>query len=119
MACGTPVLAFRCGSIPEVIENGVTGKMVDSVEEAIAALPGVLSYDRCAVRRRFEERFTATRMAKNYVSSYRHLLRTGTTGGEAHSFRLHQFDVNSGNELSVEKSLPGLFEAALDPEIPA
>jgi glycosyltransferase involved in cell wall biosynthesis len=69
MACGTPVLAFRCGSIPEVIDDGVTGKMVDSEEEAIAALPEILSYDRRAVRQRFEERFTATRMANNYVST--------------------------------------------------
>jgi len=44
MACGTPVLAFRCGSIPEVIEDGVTGKVVDSEEEAVAALPEILSY---------------------------------------------------------------------------
>ena len=50
MACGTPVLAFRCGSVPEVIEDGVTGKMVDSEDEAIAALPAILSYDRRAVR---------------------------------------------------------------------
>ena len=58
MACGTPVLAFRCGSIPEVIDDGVTGKMVDSEEEALAVLPQILSYDRSAVRQRFEERFT-------------------------------------------------------------
>jgi glycosyltransferase involved in cell wall biosynthesis len=56
MACGTPVLAFRCGSIPEVIEDGITGKMVDSEEEAIAALPEILPYDRSAVWQRFEER---------------------------------------------------------------
>ena len=74
MACGTPVLAFRCGSIPEVIDDGVTGKVVESEEEAIAALPAILSYDRRAVRQRFEQRFTATRMAKNYVSTYRQLL---------------------------------------------
>src|ERR1700726_4113352 len=74
MACGTPVLAFRCGSIPEVIENGVTGKVVDSEEEAIAAMPEILAYDRRTVRRRFEERFAATRMAKDYVTTYRRLL---------------------------------------------
>jgi len=75
MACGTPVLAFRCGSIPEVIEDGVTGKVVDSEQEAVAALPELLSYDRRAVRQRFDERFTAARMAKDYVSTYRQLLR--------------------------------------------
>ena len=50
MACGTPVLAFRCGSVPEVIEDGLTGKVVNSEVEAIAALPEILSYDRRAVR---------------------------------------------------------------------
>ena len=66
MACGTPVLAFGCGSVPEVIDEGVTGSIVDSVEEAIAALPRVMALDRQKVRRRFEQRFTATRMAKDY-----------------------------------------------------
>src|SRR6202789_3843080 len=57
MACGTPVLAFRCGSIPEIIEDGITGKIVSSEEEAIAALPAILAYDRHAVRQGFEMRF--------------------------------------------------------------
>ena len=68
MACGTPVLAFRCGSVPEIIENGVTGAIVDSMEEAIAALPQVIALDRKKVRQRFEQRFSATRMAKDYVA---------------------------------------------------
>src|SRR6202040_4119807 len=106
MACGTPVLAFRCGSVPEVIEDGVTGKMVDSEEEAIAALPAVLSYDRRAVRQRFEEKFTAARMAKDYVGSYRRLLKTRTSGA-----KLRQVDLNGGNgstPLSVEEPLTAL-----------
>jgi glycosyltransferase involved in cell wall biosynthesis len=74
MACGTPVLAFRTGSVPEIIDQGVTGLIVDSVEEAVAAMPRVLSLDRSAVRRRFEERFSATRMAQDYVSVYENLL---------------------------------------------
>jgi glycosyltransferase involved in cell wall biosynthesis len=52
MACGTPVLAFRCGSVPEIVEDGITGKVVESEDEAIAALPEVLSYDRRAIRER-------------------------------------------------------------------
>jgi glycosyltransferase involved in cell wall biosynthesis len=68
------VLAFRNGSVPEVIDDGVTGRIVDTVEEAIAAVPSVLALDRRRVRRTFEERFSATRMAKNYVSLYRRLL---------------------------------------------
>jgi glycosyltransferase involved in cell wall biosynthesis len=75
MACGTPVLAFRCGSVPEVVEHGITGIIVDNLEEAIAALPRALALDRRAVRRHIEERFTATRMAKDYVSVYRSLLK--------------------------------------------
>jgi glycosyltransferase involved in cell wall biosynthesis len=75
MACGTPVLAFRRGSVPEVIDEGVTGAIVDTVEEGMSALPHVLALDRRAVRRRFEERFTATRMAKDYLGVYRSLLR--------------------------------------------
>ena len=97
MACGTPVLAFRCGSIPEVIEDGVTGKVVDSEEEAIAALPVILSYDRRAVRNRFEKRFTATRMAKDYLGTYRQLLRMRTSNDETQSPRPRQLALNGGN----------------------
>ena len=74
MACGTPVIAFRRGSVPEVIDEGVTGLIVDSVDEAIAALPRVMALDRQGVRRQFERRFTATRMAKDYLDVYRSLL---------------------------------------------
>jgi glycosyltransferase involved in cell wall biosynthesis len=82
MACGTPVLAFRCGSVPEVVEDGVTGKVVESEDEAVAALTEITSYDRRTVRRRFEERFTAARMARDYVRTYRQLLKKRTASGE-------------------------------------
>jgi len=75
MACGTPVLAFRNGSVPEIVEDGVTGKIVDTEEEAVQLLPALLSLDRRGVRRRFEERFSAQRMAKSYLAVYRSLLR--------------------------------------------
>ena len=74
MACGTPVLAFRCGSVPEIVEDGITGAIVDSIEEAIAVLPRVIALDRKKVRQRFDQRFSATRMAKDYVGIYRALL---------------------------------------------
>jgi glycosyltransferase involved in cell wall biosynthesis len=74
MACGTPVLAFRCGSVPEIVDPGVTGLIVETMEEAVKVLPQVLALDRRAVRRRFEERFSATRMAKNYLQVYHSLL---------------------------------------------
>jgi glycosyltransferase involved in cell wall biosynthesis len=74
MACGTPVLAFRNGSVDEVIDEGVTGCVVDSTDAAIRALGRALAFDRSLVRRRFEERFTATRMAHDYVKLYQKLL---------------------------------------------
>jgi hypothetical protein len=116
MACGTPVLAFRCGSTPEIIEDGVTGKVVGSEEEAIGALPAILAYDRRAVRQRFEDRFTSARMAKDYVSTYRRLLKTGTSRA-----RPRQAALNGGDGLapiSIEKPFAALFEAGADPEIP-
>jgi len=74
MACGTPVLAMRRGSVEEVVDNGLTGHIVDSIDEAIVTLPHVMQLDRRAVRRRFEERFTATRMANDYARVYGSLL---------------------------------------------
>lgn len=73
MACGTPVLALRRGSAEEVVDEGVTGYVVDSVEEAIVALPRIMVLNRCAVRRRFEERFTSGRTAKDYLRVYKSL----------------------------------------------
>jgi glycosyltransferase involved in cell wall biosynthesis len=75
MACGTPVLAFRCGSVAEILEPGVTGEIVDTMDEAIRVLPQVLALDRRAIRQRFDQRFTATRMAKDYIQVYRALLK--------------------------------------------
>jgi glycosyltransferase involved in cell wall biosynthesis len=75
MACGTPVLALRRGSVEEVIDDGLTGHIVDSIEEAQVRLPRVMTLDRRAVRRRFEERFTAARMAKDYVRVYNSVTR--------------------------------------------
>jgi glycosyltransferase involved in cell wall biosynthesis len=74
MACGTPVLALRRGSVQEVVENNLTGLIVDSIDEATVGLSHVMRLDRRAVRRRFEERFTATRMTKDYLRVYTSLL---------------------------------------------
>lgn len=74
MACGTPVLAWRNGAVPEVLEDGVTGRIVDNMEEAICALNEVMSLDRAKVRARFEERFTVTRMANDYMRIYQNLV---------------------------------------------
>ncbi|HEX5957612.1 MAG TPA: glycosyltransferase family 4 protein [Hyphomicrobiaceae bacterium] len=74
MACGTPVLAFNRGAVPEVVDQGVTGFVVESVGEAICKIGSVLALDRGQVRRRFEERFTTTRMMYDYLGIYAALL---------------------------------------------
>jgi glycosyltransferase involved in cell wall biosynthesis len=73
MACGTPVIAFRRASVPEVLEDGRTGLIVDDLEGAVSAVQAVGSLDRRAVRRGFEERFTAERMARDYLALYEKL----------------------------------------------
>jgi glycosyltransferase involved in cell wall biosynthesis len=75
MACGTPVLAFRCGSVPEIVDEGVSGLVVETIEDAIAAVPRLLAMDRHAVRKQFELRFSSARMARDYVHLYRKMLR--------------------------------------------
>jgi glycosyltransferase involved in cell wall biosynthesis len=77
MACGTPVIAFDRGSVPEILEEGLTGFIVNSVEEAVEALPRVIALDRRRVRARFEQRFTAARMARDYVATFQQLVGSG------------------------------------------
>ncbi len=83
MSCGTPVIAWRCGSVPEVIDPGITGWIVDSIDAAVEALKRVERLDRYGVRRQFEERFTVQRMAANYLAIYNRLLEAGDKAGEA------------------------------------
>jgi glycosyltransferase involved in cell wall biosynthesis len=75
MSCGTPVLAWRNGAVPEVVEDGVTGFVVDTIDAALARLPALAALDRTRVRRRFETRFSATRMTQDYLDVYRALGR--------------------------------------------
>jgi glycosyltransferase involved in cell wall biosynthesis len=70
MACGTPVVAFRRGSVPEILEEGLTGCIVRGEDEATAALAEIERFDRRACRQRFERRFSARRMALDYLSAY-------------------------------------------------
>jgi len=78
MSCGTPVIAWPYGSVPEVVEDGRTGFVVDSVAAAVEVLGRIARLDRSAVRARFEERFSAARMAQDYLSVYRALGRRRT-----------------------------------------
>lgn len=104
MACGTPVLAFRCGSVPEIVEDGLTGAIVDTMDEAIAALPRVIALDRKKVHQRFEQRFSATRMATDYLAVYRSLLASwnsqdGAMGKTQHPLVDREITSNMGIQV--------------------
>src|SRR5262249_45636124 len=74
LACGAPTIAFHHGSVPEVLQDGVTGIVVKDVEQAIEAVPRVAELSRASCRRDFDRRFTASRMAEDYVTLYESLL---------------------------------------------
>jgi glycosyltransferase involved in cell wall biosynthesis len=74
LACGTPVIAWRNGSVPEVIRDGVTGFIVDSIDQAVRAVGRVGELSRLACRQNFETRFDAARMTQDYMEVYRHLV---------------------------------------------
>ncbi len=73
MACGTPVIAFNRGSVPEVVADGVTGFIVEDEAGAIGAVDRLPHLSRTAIRQYFEQHFTARRMALDYLSAYREL----------------------------------------------
>lgn len=75
MACGTPVIAFNRGSVPEVLDDGVTGFIVEDEIGAVAAVNRLHKMPRTGVRQRFEERFTSHRMAQQYVDAYQSVIR--------------------------------------------
>jgi len=74
MACGTPTIAFRCGSVPEIITDRVTGFVVDDLESAIDRVMRIPEIERRTCRAVFEQRFTVERMTSDYVSLYRRIL---------------------------------------------
>lgn len=73
IACGTPVIAWNMGSVPEILEDGVTGFLVNSMDESVAAIEKVGRLDRGLCRKVFEQRFSAGRMALNYLRAYKRL----------------------------------------------
>jgi glycosyltransferase involved in cell wall biosynthesis len=90
MACGTPVIAWRNGSVPEVIEDGVTGFVVDNLDDAVQAVHRVGKLNRCVCRKEFETRFDARRMTREYLdlyhrlaNSFGHSVKSVVDGGRA------------------------------------
>jgi glycosyltransferase involved in cell wall biosynthesis len=74
MSCGTPVIAYRNGSVPEIIADGITGFIVDSQEEALRKIEKINELDRHRCREEFLKRFSASRMTSDYVNLYEHIL---------------------------------------------
>lgn len=83
MACGTPTIAYPNGSVREVIENGVSGFVVDSIDKAVAAVDRALMHDRRVVRATFEKHFSVERMARDYVSIYKKQIEKAERGMRA------------------------------------
>lgn len=100
MACGCPVIAFRMGSVEEIIEHGMTGFVVDTEEEAIAALQNIGSLDRERIRQRFEERFTSTIMARKYVDVYERVIQQAKVLKEAKGLA-ERLALEEMNEASI------------------
>jgi glycosyltransferase involved in cell wall biosynthesis len=107
MACGCPVIAFRMGSVGEIIEDGVTGFVVDTEEEAIAALQHIGSLDRKRIRQRFEERFTSTTMVKKYVDIYERVIQQDKVMKEAKELArsIHWQEMKEGASIVSEARL--------------
>lgn len=114
---GTPVVAWRCGSVPEVIDEGVTGFAVGSIDEAVRAVGSALRLDRAAIRVRFEERFTASRMATNYRAAYERVLadshsedRNGIERGATEGIKMPH--IMAGRSLVVGSTPDSAFSPA-------
>ncbi len=91
MACGTPVIAWRCGAVPEVMTDGVSGFVVDNEKDALSALERIATLERSACRRAFEERFTTRHMAEGYLAVYEAFLAA----------RMHKFPTVSTERLAI------------------
>ena len=93
MACGTPVIAYRSGSVPEVIDEGITGYVVSGEDEAVEAIRRLGELDRQRVRAQFEKRFTSGRMAERYLERYEALAVGRTPVAERAAVRSHSSGV--------------------------
>ncbi len=90
LACGTPVIAYRRGSVPEVLQEGVTGFVVEKLEDAVQAVDRIATLSRARCRQVFEQRFSATRMANDYLKVYRRLLEEARHSSPERKVREHR-----------------------------
>ena len=102
MSCGTPVVAWKNGSVAEVMDDGVSGRIVESIEEAIAAVDEVVAMDRSCVRERFEQRYTAERMARDYVDIYQRLIAGRSAEGGGFMLSLDGSDKSAAHRAGAD-----------------
>lgn len=96
MACGTPVIAHGMGSVPEVIEHGINGFIVSSTEEAVNIIHTIHKVNRDLIRKTFEERFTAKRMANDYLQLYKRLIALKSAANHTGIIELHNNKIDGG-----------------------
>ena len=110
LACGTPVLAYRRGSIPEIIEHGTTGFVSENLTEMVAAVERIGQIDRQRCRASFDQRFTADRMARDYVALYERIIeeRVALAGPRIHALGTGLHFEGTMNEASKGHSQDGL-----------
>jgi glycosyltransferase involved in cell wall biosynthesis len=120
MACGTPVIAFENGSVPEVLEDGVTGFIVRDELEAVEAVGRAVALDRDRIRAEFERRFTARRMAQNYVSVYSRLAkafrraRAGNETAKQDKFQAQSLVPSEDAPIAAKRDLAAVAVAPRD-----
>jgi glycosyltransferase involved in cell wall biosynthesis len=115
LACGTPVIGWRNGSVPEIIEDGVTGFVADDMEQAVRGVEQITELSRWTCRKAFEERFDASRMAADYVDVYRRLryLQPDSAEQAVHSFGAPDRGINGGlSQTNVRSSEFNSFRGA-------
>jgi glycosyltransferase involved in cell wall biosynthesis len=116
MSCGTPVIAYHRGSVAEIVQDHVSGFIVDTLEEAVDAVRRAVNLDRAEVRAEFERRFTAERMARDYVNIYRELLSARAQPRHTGSSRRHkQYAVQPAHALNLMDSHHQLHVASPRP----
>ena len=101
MACGTPVIAFANGSVPEVIEHGLTGFIVHNEREAVEAVSRIGTLDRSRIRDEFDRRFTAHHMAQNYLKLYARLARIQRLAANASPIAVNMGHVSDGSQREL------------------
>ena len=108
MACGTPVIAYPHGSVPEVMEHGVSGFIVDGLDQAVAAVELAVGLSRRGCRDYFERRFSVERMASDYVRVYRDRLGVEAAGVEAEAAGAEAADANLAGVAVLAESAAGV-----------